>query len=274
MKLLIADDDRISRLLLRTILNRLPNCTIVEAADGNAVWEMLNQPPLPEVCILDNIMPGLTGLALLERIRSEPKLMRLPVIICSSSRELDCIERAARLRARHYILKPYQAQLVLDNVRALLRETESRQALDDADEVCQRLGIVRDDYGDLLTALVAELGPGLARISAALGDGALPTALIEANALRGACANLGARLMVDGFTRMEEALRDALGSPNHRSPGHQIRCDQVPRLVGILDYLRYECQSLARTNEQRLQPPASGNVPLSPEALPATVALA
>lgn len=258
MRILIADDDRVSRILLRRILDKVPGATIVEAADGNAAWEVLNQQPLADVCILDNIMPGLTGLAILEKMRSEPKLMHLPVIMCTSSREFDCVERAAKLRVHHYILKPFQAQLVLQNVFEVQREAESRRALDDLQEVCERLGVDEAVYTELLGVLVSEIEPSLNRISSALGDGAFQVALLEANGLRGACANLGARLMVEGLSLMEEALRDAVPAlRGDDSDGGRVCFDRVPKLVSILDHLRYECGRLQVVARPVVAPPGA-----------------
>lgn len=268
MKLLIADDDRISRLLLRSILLALPDCTLVEAPDGHSAWDLLNEPPPPDLCILDNVMPGLTGLALLERIRQEPKLARLPVILCTSSRELDCVERAARLRARHYILKPFQAQLVRQTVLQAYRETQAHQALADPDEVCQRLGLSRQDYAALLAELLADLEPALTRVGAALGDGTLPTALLETNALRGACAHLGARPLAEALARMEEALRHTLPTLQNDTTPYDIRSQQVARLVGLLEHLRYEASHLVRAAQTHLAPP----VPTAAVSDPAVVA--
>lgn len=74
--ILIVDDDLDMRLLVRMAIE-LANRgleVVGEAADGNealAMWRALDGPPVPDVIILDNRMPGMTGLEVAERILAE-----------------------------------------------------------------------------------------------------------------------------------------------------------------------------------------------------------
>ena len=74
--ILIVDDDLDMRLLVRTAIELANDGLQVvgEAADGNqalATWRALSGPPVPDVVILDNRMPGLTGLEVAAQILSE-----------------------------------------------------------------------------------------------------------------------------------------------------------------------------------------------------------
>ena len=73
---LIVDDDLDMRLLVRIAIEVANDGLEVvgEAADGHeaiAVWRELDGPPVPDVIILDNRMPGLTGIEVAERILDE-----------------------------------------------------------------------------------------------------------------------------------------------------------------------------------------------------------
>ena len=68
MKILIAEDDELSRMLLRDILEKEPGYEVIEAADGQAAWKLLEDGLTPDLCILDVMMPFLDGIGLLKKI--------------------------------------------------------------------------------------------------------------------------------------------------------------------------------------------------------------
>lgn len=95
-KLLIVDDDEISRYLLKGLLATMPY-QVIEAEDGE-VGLKLALAEHPRAIILDLVMPRMDGFETLERLRSDPATQDIPVIINTSSR-LD-EERSSELRAK------------------------------------------------------------------------------------------------------------------------------------------------------------------------------
>jgi CheY-like chemotaxis protein len=74
--MLIVDDEMDMRMLVRVVIEMANHglSIVGEAADGDEairVWRDLNGPPTPDVVILDNRMPGLTGLEVARRILAE-----------------------------------------------------------------------------------------------------------------------------------------------------------------------------------------------------------
>lgn len=74
--MLIVDDEMDMRMLVRVVIEMANHglSIVAEAADGDEaiqVWRDLNGPPVPDVIILDNRMPGLTGLDVARRILAE-----------------------------------------------------------------------------------------------------------------------------------------------------------------------------------------------------------
>ena len=74
--MLIVDDELDMRMLVRVVIQMADHglSIVGEAADGDEaikVWRALDGPPVPDVIILDNRMPGLTGLEVAERILAE-----------------------------------------------------------------------------------------------------------------------------------------------------------------------------------------------------------
>jgi CheY-like chemotaxis protein len=89
MKVLVADDDPTLRMLMRELLRRNLDCEVIEAEGGSQAWQLLESQPAPDLCIFDVLMPQVSGLDLLAKIRNDPRLRRLKIMLCSSVNEQD-----------------------------------------------------------------------------------------------------------------------------------------------------------------------------------------
>src|SRR3990167_55182 len=78
IKVLIADDDTPTRILLRAAVSQW-GYEVVEASDGEEAWNILQKPDIPELLIVDWLMPKLDGIDLCRRVKNEIK--NLPYII-------------------------------------------------------------------------------------------------------------------------------------------------------------------------------------------------
>lgn len=78
LKVLIADDDPPTRVLLRAAISQW-GYEVIEAKDGEEAWELLQQPEVPRLLIVDWLMPRLDGIDLCRRIKQE--LAHRPYII-------------------------------------------------------------------------------------------------------------------------------------------------------------------------------------------------
>ena len=114
--ILMVDDDPDDHFLARDTLEslRLPVC-LREAGDGEELLDYLLQrgrfadcgsAPRPDVILLDLSMPGMDGKEVLARIRSMPELREMPVIIFTTSMDLQDVNDCYRLGANSYVTKP------------------------------------------------------------------------------------------------------------------------------------------------------------------------
>jgi|GEM_PF-2384704 len=122
MRILIAEDDPTSRAILRKFLEDAPGMDLVEAEDGQSAWLLLEKGLLPDLCIIDNLMPNLSGLELLEKMRQDIRLRDVPVIFCTSVSDRATVASAAKLNIRAYLLKPIVPDAVLEKVESLRKE--------------------------------------------------------------------------------------------------------------------------------------------------------
>ena len=121
-RILVVDDESDIRLLVRTLLERAGH-EVHEATDGNDALRVFYAQQ-PELVILDVSMPGLDGIATLQRIRD---LSDVPVVMLTArADELDKV-RGLRTGADDYVTKPFGRQELIARVEAQLRRTRSAE---------------------------------------------------------------------------------------------------------------------------------------------------
>lgn len=118
-RVLVVDDTPFMRHQIREILRAAGHEVVAEAEDGVQGVELFRSER-PDLVTLDLVMPRQGGIETLRQIRSLDPEAR--VIVCSSIRDEATIVEAVGLGARDYVLKPIQAQKLLDAVeKALVR---------------------------------------------------------------------------------------------------------------------------------------------------------
>lgn len=107
-RILLADDDSDDCLLFQDVLDDLPLAThLTTVRNGEQLMQQLGaKEELPDLLFLDLNMPRKNGFECLSEIKQSEKLKSLPVIIFSTSLQLDIVNRLYRKGARHYICKP------------------------------------------------------------------------------------------------------------------------------------------------------------------------
>ena len=100
-------------------LQRLGDVVCIEAGDGAEAIKKLQAGPY-DLVLTDINMPLLDGLKLISHIRGEPALEKLPIVVITTEAAESDRERALKLGADAYLVKPVKAQDVLDAVTKLL----------------------------------------------------------------------------------------------------------------------------------------------------------
>jgi two-component system chemotaxis response regulator CheY len=170
MKVLVVDDDVVSRMVLMHLIDGLGGYEVAEAEDGQEAWELLAGGLRPAVCFCDMRMPRLSGLELLQRIKSEPALKAISVVMVSSANEVGVVQEAQEHGAAGYIVKPFHGEQVRHHLARLVPEQPAAHAAETPQETMQRLGINAD-------RLLAYLGGFDKQVSAATEE--LPALLAQ-----------------------------------------------------------------------------------------------
>lgn len=135
-RLLVVDDDAYNRDLLSRRLAR-KGYDVAVAADGQEALALIERQEF-DLVLLDNMMPGISGLDLLRLLRATYSETELPVIMVTAQSESDNIVQALKAGANDYVVKPVDfpvaaarihTQLTRRTTATALRESEERYAL-------------------------------------------------------------------------------------------------------------------------------------------------
>ena len=117
-KVLIVDDNRASRDLIRAILKPV-RCEIVEASHGQQALDLIQQEH-PDLVLLDIDMPGMDGITVVRRIRENQSLAGLPVVAVTAFAMEGDREKAMAAGFTAYLTKPVRVALLRQEVQQLL----------------------------------------------------------------------------------------------------------------------------------------------------------
>ncbi len=107
-KFLVVDDFSTMRRIVKNLLHDLGYQNVTEADDGKTALPML-QDGHYDFLITDWNMPGMPGIDLLQAVRSDQKLAKLPVLMLTAEAKREQIVRAAQAGVNGYVIKPFTA---------------------------------------------------------------------------------------------------------------------------------------------------------------------
>jgi DNA-binding response OmpR family regulator len=126
MRILIADDESVSRRMLQALLAKW-GYDVVSAEDGDAAWEKLKSADAPRMALLDWMMPGQNGVDVcraLRKLRPDPYTY---ILLLTAKDAKESVVEGLESGADDYLTKPFSPRTLLAHVRALLRRTGIEQ---------------------------------------------------------------------------------------------------------------------------------------------------
>ena len=124
----IADDnDRILELLGEIVNNDKDLALVGKASNGEEMYQIIKNKE-PDVVLLDLIMPKMDGLSVMERVNEDKNIKKSPnFIIITAVGQERITEDAFKRGASYYIMKPFQNETVLNRIKQIQNEVQSRK---------------------------------------------------------------------------------------------------------------------------------------------------
>lgn len=117
--ILICDDEPSLRELMRISLEPGADHRFIEAGDGAEAIELIERAR-PDLVLLDVMMPGVGGIAVLEHLRAQPDLGQTPVVVVSAFASPADRKRAIEAGATRFVKKPFDPEELRSLVEELL----------------------------------------------------------------------------------------------------------------------------------------------------------
>jgi CheY-like chemotaxis protein len=207
-RVLVADDDRVSRLATVDVLADCGPLEVVQVEDGASAWARLEAPdPAFDLVCLDVRMPPPDGLELAARIRGSLALRRLPLMLITGGGERAAQQEAARFELQGYILKPVGEETAA-RVRKVLDHLDET-ILEPAAKTQARLMIDPERHRRYVVAFAQQVRT-LQGFVLGLG-GALPAAGVRSQFVHKAEACRAVALTL-GAERIEQLVGDAIAA--------------------------------------------------------------
>ena len=161
--ILIVEDDSTIRTILQMMLRNAGFTHVKSAARGDEGLEAIRRDR-PQLVLLDLMLPGLDCLSLCSRVRADPELADVRIIILTAKSEDSDVVRGLELGADDYVTKPFSREVLLARIHAVLRRNDPMAAGRTMD------GLVVDERGSaaLLNGTVLSLTRGEFRLLALL----------------------------------------------------------------------------------------------------------
>lgn len=121
MKILVVDDHEPMRRIIKTILRQAGFLDSEEAIDGKDAIAKLKEKKF-DIVLLDQNMPGLTGIEVLKIIKQDPELKNIPVIMITAETSKEKVMEAIQLGVSDYIVKPFTAEILKKKIESVVNK--------------------------------------------------------------------------------------------------------------------------------------------------------
>lgn len=140
-KILVVDDQAMNRMLMRSILQS--DFEVLEAGNGFAALRILEEEHSTiSAILLDIVMPQLDGFGVMVKIRSNPDIAQIPIIVLTGSGGTDTEERALEAGAIDYVIKPCNPVILKNRLWNTIRFGEQAAIMNET-----RMDVLSDLYG-------------------------------------------------------------------------------------------------------------------------------
>jgi two-component system cell cycle response regulator len=117
-KLLTVDDSKTVRIIVQKAF-KLYDCEVLEAYNGVEGLALASKEA-PDVILLDVTMPVMDGIEMLTKLKSDPVLKSIPVVMLTAEGGKDSVVKVAKIGVRDFIVKPFKEDLLIQKVGRII----------------------------------------------------------------------------------------------------------------------------------------------------------
>ncbi len=122
-KILIADDEPSLRLLVRATLSANKSFDLIEASDGQETLTK-SQSELPDILLLDVMMPNLSGFEVCERLKNDPKTKKIVIIMLTAKGQQADKDWALSVGTDYFLTKPFSPIELFNLIEKILSKSK------------------------------------------------------------------------------------------------------------------------------------------------------
>jgi two-component system, OmpR family, response regulator len=127
-KILLVEDEPDIQLITRLALEKIGGYVVLICGSGG---EALQSAPafMPDLILLDNMMPGMDGVDTMKALRALPALSKTPIVFLTANNDKEIRQELIRKGALDVIFKPFEPHLLIEQIRAIWqRRVDSPQS--------------------------------------------------------------------------------------------------------------------------------------------------
>ena len=244
--ILVVDDVQQNIQVVGTML-RQAGYSIMPATSGTAALERVRKK-LPDLILLDLMMPGMDGLEVCRQLKTDPTTQPIPIIFLTASNEMDHLVKGLAAGAVDYVTKPFNPSELLARVRTHL---ELKHARDTIVRYGQELSRLNEEKNEFMGIAAHDLRNPLSAIK-----GYAELVVEDARALAHRELAENGRRIHDATERMAEMVRNLLDA--NRIERGELRLNLAPVELGALVAAVVESQrprAAAKRQSIHLEPP-------------------
>lgn len=119
LKILTVDDSKMIRMVVKKAFKQY-DCELIEAENGVEGLAAASREK-PDLIVLDITMPVMTGVEMLERLKGEPSLKDIPVIMLTAEAAKDNVTQILKLGVKDYMVKPFKGEQLIERVTGIVK---------------------------------------------------------------------------------------------------------------------------------------------------------
>ena len=120
-KVLIVDDDLTSRRVMEKIIRDQWKCNLLLADDGSEALKVMLKE-LPNLVILDMLMPFMNGIQVLQTMRKSVKLAKMNVLACTAVDDIKIVNQVLKYGVLDYMVKPVNKEALVAKLTKLFEK--------------------------------------------------------------------------------------------------------------------------------------------------------